>query len=65
MTTPQPGELLIASIVQALLDIREELFTMNKTLTGLVNCLEGEKEIQVKEVNSRVKDFFSNTGKVP
>jgi len=59
MTTPQPGELLIASIVQALLDIREELFTMNKTLTGLVNCLEGEKEIQVKEVNSQVKDFFT------
>jgi hypothetical protein len=59
MTTPQPGELLIASIIQALLDIREELFTMNKTLTGLVNCLEGEKEIQVKEVNSQVKDFFT------
>ena len=59
MTTPQPGELLIASIVQALLDIREELFTVNRNLGRIADSLEGEKQESVKNINSQVKDFFT------
>ena len=59
MTTPQPGELLVASIVQALLDIREELFTVNRNLGTIADSLEGEKQESVKNINSQVKDFFT------
>lgn len=59
MTTPQPGELLVASIVQALLDIREELFTVNRNLGRIADSLEGEKQESVKNINSQVKDFFT------
>jgi|TARA_R110000824_G_scaffold111242_1_gene259619 hypothetical protein len=61
MTTPSQADLLTASVIQALLDIREELFQLNKSLERVANTIEEKTDLSVKDVNTQNKKFFSRS----
>ena len=68
---PAQGDILLASGIQALQDIQEELFRLNRNLeriaTAVVSveealgCTDSEEQ-SVKEVNAKIKNFFNKTG---
>ena len=68
---PAQGDILLASGIQALQDIQEELFRLNKNLERIadavvsveeaISCTDLEEQ-SVKEVNAKIKNFFNKTG---